>query len=46
MAIVKFNWSGGKDSSCALKLHLDCGDYVKAVCYIPMLNDKIPLLGL
>lgn len=44
MAIVKVNWSGGKDSTCALWMHLQQGDTVKAVCYIPMLTDDIPLI--
>ena len=42
--IVKVSWSGGKDSTCALMKHLERGDTVKAVCYIPMLTDTIPLL--
>ena len=42
--IVKVNWSGGKDSTCATMLHLNRGDTVKVVCYIPMFTDTIPLL--
>lgn len=42
--IVKVSWSGGKDSTCATMLHLLRGDTVKAVCYIPMFTDTIPLL--
>lgn len=42
--IVKVSWSGGKDSTCAVDLHLERGDYVKAVCYVPMFTDKIPLI--
>ncbi len=42
--IVKVNWSGGKDSSCAVMKHIMRGDKVIAVCYIPMLTDTIPLL--
>lgn len=42
--IVKVNCSGGKDSTTALFLHIDKGHFVKAVCYIPMLTDDIPLL--
>lgn len=44
MAVVKVSWSGGKDSTCALWMHLQQGDTVKAVCYIPMLTDDIPLI--
>lgn len=44
MAVVKVNWSGGKDSTCAVMLHLLRGDTVKVVCYIPMFTDTIPLL--
>lgn len=44
MDTVKVNWSGGKDSTCALYLHLRRGDKVKGVCYIPMFTDTIPLL--
>ena len=42
--IVKVSWSGGKDSTCAVMKHLERGDTVKAVCYIPMFTDTIPLL--
>ena len=45
MDIVKVSWSGGKDSSCALKMHIDRGDEVKAICYIPMFTDEIPLIS-
>ena len=44
MDIVKIGWSGGKDSTCATYKHLERGDIVKAVCYIPMFNDNIPLI--
>jgi hypothetical protein len=44
MDVVKVGWSGGKDSTCAAMLHIERGDYVKIVCYIPMFTDKIPLL--
>ena len=44
MSIVKCNWSGGKDSSYATFLHIQQGDEVKVVNYIPMLNDHIPML--
>lgn len=42
--VVKVNWSGGKDSTCAVLKHIERGDKVIAVCYIPMLTDEIPLL--
>ena len=45
MDIVKVNWSGGKDSTCALSLHLNKGHKVKAVCYIPMFTESIPLIS-
>ena len=44
MSVVKVNWSGGKDSTAALYMHYILGDTVKAVCYIPMFNDTIPLI--
>ena len=44
MAIVKVGWSGGKDSTCSVLLHLEQGDTVKAVCYIPMFTKEIPLI--
>lgn len=44
MSIVKCNWSGGKDSTYATFLHIQQGDEVKVVNYIPMLNDHIPML--
>ena len=42
--VVKVNWSGGKDSTCAVLKRIERGDKVIAVCYIPMLTDEIPLL--
>lgn len=45
MAVVKIGWSGGKDSTCAVMLHIKNGDKVKAVCYIPMFTKKIPLIS-
>ena len=42
--VVKVSWSGGKDSTCAVMRHIERGDTVKAVCYIPMFTDTIPLL--
>ena len=44
MAIVKVGWSGGKDSTATVLLHLQRGDTVKAVCYIPMFTKEIPLI--
>ena len=44
MAIVKVGWSGGKDSTATVLLHLKRGDKVKAVCYIPMFTKEIPLI--
>ncbi|MBO5338471.1 MAG: hypothetical protein J6A96_02090 [Clostridia bacterium] len=44
MAIVKVNWSGGKDSTCASLLHILRGDKAKLVCYIPMFTKEIPLI--
>lgn len=40
MSIVKVAWSGGKDSTCAVMLHIKRGDKVKVVCYIPMFTKK------
>ena len=44
MAIVKVFWSGGKDSTCAVMKHIEAGNYVKVVCYIPMFHKNIPLI--
>lgn len=44
MSTVKVSWSGGKDSTCAVHLHINQGDKVKVVCYIPMFTDDIPLI--
>lgn len=44
MDIVKIGWSGGKDSTCAVMAHIERGDKVKAVCYIPMFTKEIPLI--
>lgn len=41
---VKVSWSGGKDSTCAVLLHLRDGHKVKVVNYTPMFTDEIPLL--
>ena len=45
MDIVKLGWSGGKDSTCATYKHLERGDKVKAVCYVPMFTEDIPLIN-
>lgn len=45
MSIVKIGWSGGKDSTCAVMMHISRGDKVKAVCYVPMLTKEIPLIS-
>ena len=45
MSVVKIGWSGGKDSTCATYKHLEQGDTVKAVCYIPMFTEGIPLIN-
>lgn len=45
MDIVKIGWSGGKDSTCAVHKHLERGDMVKAVCYIPRFTKEIPLIN-
>lgn len=42
--IVKIGWSGGKDSTCAVMKHIERGDQVKAVCYIPMFTKDVPLI--
>lgn len=44
MSIVKIGWSGGKDSTCAVMKHIERGDRVKAVCYVPMFTKEIPLI--
>lgn len=38
-------WSGGKDSTCASYKHLERGDLLKAVCYIPHFTEDIPLIN-
>ena len=45
MPVVKIGWSGGKDSTCAVMHHIKNGDKVKAVCYIPMFTQEIPLIS-
>ncbi len=44
MSIVKCNWSGGKDSTCAVQLHLSREDHCIVCCYIPMFTNEIPLI--
>lgn len=41
---VKVSWSGGKDSTYAVLLHLRDGHKVKVVNYTPMFTEEIPLL--
>lgn len=43
--VVKVGWSGGKDSTCAVMQHIAKGDKVKAVCYVPMFTETIPLIS-
>jgi hypothetical protein len=45
MDIVKMGWSGGKDSTCGVYEHLYRGDLLKAVCYVPMFTEDIPLIN-
>ena len=42
--IVAQMWSGGKDSTCAGIKHLERGDKVHFICYIPMFDADIPLI--
>jgi len=42
--VVKVSWSGGKDSTCAVLKHLEKGHKVKAVYYVPMFTETIPLI--
>lgn len=44
MPIVKVCWSGGKDSTCAVLKHIERGNKVKVVCYVPMFTKEIPLI--
>lgn len=44
LEVVKLGWSGGKDSTCAAMLHIERGDKVKAINYIPMFTEGIPLI--
>ena len=41
---VKVSWSGGKDSTCSVLLHLQAGYKVKVVNYIPMFQKKSAVL--
>lgn len=45
MDIVKVGWGGGKDSTCATYKHIERGDKLKIVCYVPMFTEKIPLIN-
>ena len=45
MSVVKIGWSGGKDSTRAVMAHIQRGDKVKAVCYVPMFTKEIPLIS-
>ena len=45
MDVVKIGWSGGKDSTRAVMAHIQRGDKVKAVCYVPMFTKEIPLIS-
>ena len=45
MSVVKIGWSGGKDSTRAVMAHIQMGDKVKAVCYVPMFTKEIPLIS-
>lgn len=42
---VKVSWSGGKDSTAAVLLHLAAGHDVSVVCYIPMFDAETPLIS-
>lgn len=44
MSTVKCSWSGGKDSTAAVLLHLERGDVCKVVCYIPYFDEHTPLI--
>lgn len=44
MSTVKISWSGGKDSTASVILHIQSGDICKIVYYIPMLTESIPLI--
>lgn len=44
MSIVRCSWSGGKDSTAAVLLHLERGDVCKVVCYIPYFDASTPLI--
>lgn len=45
MGVVKVFWSGGKDSTTSVICHLNRGDAVKVVCYVPMFTKDIPLIS-
>lgn len=44
MSLYKVSWSGGKDSTAAMFLHLCEGHSVHAVCFVPLLTPEIPLI--
>lgn len=44
MDTVRVSWSGGKDSTAAVLLHLEAGHSVTAVCYVPMFDETTPLI--
>lgn len=45
MDVVKICWSGGKDSTASVILHINEGHKCIVVCYIPMLTNDIPLIA-
>lgn len=44
MSIVKCFWSGGKDSTASVLLHLERGDVCKVVSYVPFFDEHTPLI--
>lgn len=44
MDTVKISWSGGKDSTAAVILHLRRSDHCKVVCYVPFFDSDTPLI--
>lgn len=45
MDVIKINWSGGKDSTASVILHIQERHKCIVVCYIPMLTKEIPLIA-
>ena len=39
MCVYKVSWSGVKDSTASMLLHLQAGHSVHAVCFVPMLTE-------